>query len=102
MLTKAQVRKIALAMPQAEEKDHFGHPSFRVRNKIFATVYDARAVVKLAIADQVALLQMDPKTYSLNPWSHQGWTNVDLKRVTAARFRQLIAAAWRNVAPKRL
>ncbi len=52
----AQARKIALSMPKAEEHPHHGHPSFRVKNKIFATLYGSRAVVKLSIADQIALV----------------------------------------------
>jgi hypothetical protein len=96
MTSTAQARKIALSMPRAEEHPHHGHPSFRVKNKIFATLYGARAVVKLSIADQTALVQMAPRAFSLNAWSHQGWTNVELKRVSVARFRSLVESAWRR------
>jgi hypothetical protein len=36
MATAAQMRKLALVLPEAEEKSHFEQPDFRVRNKIFA------------------------------------------------------------------
>src|SRR5690349_7953723 len=36
-----QVRKLALALPEAVEQDHFGRPSFRVRGRIFATLPDS-------------------------------------------------------------
>ena len=45
---------------------------------------------------------MDPQAFSLNAWSHQGFTDVDLIRVEAARFRKVVEAAWLNVAPKRI
>ena len=104
MITVAAVRRIALSMPEAEECQHHGHPDFRVNGKIFATVWpkENRAVVKLTVADQTALLQMDPKAFSTNAWSHHGWTNVHLKHISAAQFRELVRDAWRSVAPKKL
>jgi hypothetical protein len=104
MVTVAQARTIALSMPLAEEREHMSHPDFRIGGKIFATLLPdkSRAVVKLSAADQSALVQMDPEAFSLNAWSHQGFTSVDLKRVGAARLRSVVEAAWRNVAPKKL
>ena len=41
-------RQLALALPEAEEKSHFGKADFRVRNKIFAGfTADGVAYVKL-------------------------------------------------------
>lgn len=103
MAKPADVRRIALSMPEAEEKQHMGTTDFRVRNKIFATLPAGdRAVIKVSPADQTALLQMDPKAFSLNAWSHQGWTNVHLAKIGAGALRGLIENAWRHVAPKRL
>lgn len=36
MVTADEVRSLALSLPGAEEHEHWGKPSFRVRNKIFA------------------------------------------------------------------
>jgi hypothetical protein len=35
-------RRLALALPETSEQDHHGRPSFRVDNKIFATLWDDR------------------------------------------------------------
>lgn len=35
-----EARAFALALPGAEEADHWGNPSFRVGGRIFATVPD--------------------------------------------------------------
>jgi hypothetical protein len=35
-----EARTIALALPEVVEADHHGRPSFRVRGKIFATLWD--------------------------------------------------------------
>jgi hypothetical protein len=39
MVSADQARRIALALPDAVELDHHGKPSFRVRGKIFATLW---------------------------------------------------------------
>jgi hypothetical protein len=81
-----------------------GHPDFRVGNRVFASFPPRKkniAVVKLSIANQVALLQMDPEAYSLNGWSRQGWTNVHLDKMTPTRFRTLARESWTAVAAAR-
>ena len=104
MASVATARRIALACPEAVEGAHMGHPDFRVGGKIFMTLWsaDKRAVVKLPVADQHALVQMDPDAFTLGGWAHQGWTCVHLGRVNTAQLRVLANAAWRNVASKRL
>jgi hypothetical protein len=98
MVTPAKARAIALSMPGTDEQDHRGHPSFRVRTKIFETLWpdERRAVVTLPRADQAALVGGDSEAFYLNAWSRQGWTNVHLKHVGAAQFAALRASAWRQ------
>ena|SRR5437868_5810279 len=104
MISAARARNIALSMPKAEERQHHGHPDFRVNNKIFATLWPKqdRAVVKLSLIEQKDFLKSYPRVFSTNAWSHQGWTNVHLKYITPKRFRDLIERAWRQVASARL
>ena len=104
MITARAVRELALALPEAEERDHFGRPSFRVRNKIFATLWEdeGRTVLKLPLEQQTALATSAPETFSLTGWEHQGWTSVKLSNINAEKLQTLILVAWRNVAPKRL
>jgi hypothetical protein len=104
MMNIATARRIALSMPEAEQKRHHGHPDFRVKNKIFATLWpkENRAVLKLSLGDQHNLVESSPRIFSKNAWSHQGWTNVHLKEISEKLFRDLVERAWRNVAPKRL
>jgi len=106
MVDSDTVRALALALPEAAEHDHHGRPSFRVRGKIFATLWSEqrRAVLKLPIAEQAALVALAPGVFSLVPgtWGLQGSTNVDLDAVEAAEFEAALRAAWRHVAPRRL
>lgn len=104
LITFRSVRSLALSLPEAEEHEHWGRPSFRVRKKIFATLWEdeQRAVLKLSLDEQDAFVRSHPETFSAGSWSHQGWTNVDLRKVDAKLFRELLVASWRRLAGKRL
>jgi hypothetical protein len=97
------VRKLALSLPEATEEDHWGRPSFRVRGKIFATLWpkEERAVVKLARDHQEMLFSTMPKVFTTIS-RQQGWTFVELKAIDAVTLKSVLTTAWRNVAPKRL
>ena len=104
MVDNHTFKQQALSLPDADEQDHRGHPSFRVQEKIFATLWpdENRAVVKLSLEDQADLVSANAKAFSLNAWSKQGWTNVNLNQVTGRECRELLERAWRIVAPKKL
>ena len=106
MIDSQTVREMALALPEVEEHDHWGRPSFRVRGKIFATLWpdEQRAMLKLPPAEQAALVMLDPATFSAVPgtWGERGSTYVQLQTVERADFQAALKTAWRGVAPKRL
>lgn len=104
MVTEKTARKIALSFPEAEEKGHFGEPSFRVRNKIFLTLYraDNLATVKLPLDYQNMLVESEPDIFFLGGWAHQGWTRIHMKKIDKNHFQHVVTAAWKNVAPKRV
>ena len=97
-------RAFALSLPEAVEAPHHDRASFRVRNRIFATLPPGEqcAVLKLSRLAHEALVATDPETFRPTPWAHQGWTSVDLTRVDVEELRELTTEAWRGVAPKRL
>ena len=96
-------RQLALALPQAEEKSHFGKADFRVKNKIFATLKDAKSgVVKLMPEQQEMMAAAEPKIFTAlkGGWGDQGWTEINLEAVDRPTLQSALLAAWRNVAPK--
>lgn len=105
-ITPGQWRKLALSMPEAEEKSHFDQPDFRVRNKIFAGLYrdETRGVLKLPPELQSMLLDSRPDVFvpAAGAWGRSGWTYVVLAGAELAMLRELVPEAWRLVAPKRL
>ncbi|MDW6026358.1 MmcQ/YjbR family DNA-binding protein [Mesorhizobium sp. BAC0120] len=104
-MDKETVRQLALALPDAEEKAHFGRPDFRVRNRIFATLpKDAHAVVKLTPDQQEMLISSEPSLFKpvIGGWGRQGWTEVMLAHADEVTLKSALLMAWRNVAPASL
>jgi len=104
-VTGADVRRLALALPEAEEKSHFGKADFRVRDKIFASLPDeGRAVVKLTPEEQAVVMAAEPAliTPAAGAWGRKGWTVVALDGADEALIADLVRRGWANVAPKRL
>jgi hypothetical protein len=106
MATAAQLRKLALSMPEAEEKSHFDHPDFRVRNKIFAglSADGKQGTLKLTPELQALALEARPTVFSpaAGAWGRSGWTQVELRAAALTDLRPLVLEAWRLVAPRRL
>lgn len=94
-------RELALALPEAEEGAHMGHPDFRVRNRIFAslTADEKRGAVRCEAANVDALARSDPATYR-DAWGGR-WLGIDLAHAPDAAVAGLLEDAWRLVAPKR-
>ena len=105
-MTADDFRSLALALPEAVEKAHMGHPDFRVGGKIFATLgpREAWGMVKLTPELQAIFVRTEPKVYQpcQGTWGKRGCTYVLLPRATEPSVRQALVAAWRNTAPKRL
>lgn len=106
-MTRDDVRRLALALPEAVESSHQGRPDVRVGGKIFVSFgpRDPRfAVVKLRPGDQDMLTSVEPAIFSpvAGGWGHKGWTTIDLDVADEAAARSALTHAWRMVAPKRL
>jgi hypothetical protein len=106
-MTSAGFRKLALSLPETEERQHMNHPDFRVAGKIFATVGypdKARGMVKLSPEDQHNFSKDYPEVFVpvKGIWGRRGATSVYLKGANADVLAKAIRAAWRFNAPKRL
>lgn len=99
-------RRLALSLPEAIESEHMGHPDFRVRTKIFATLGPGETwgMVKLTPEQQTLLIEEHPQAFEPIPgaWGLRGATRVLLAAARKAEVRHALVTAFRNVAPKRL
>jgi len=106
-MTPAAFRKLALSLPETEERQHMNHPDFRVAGKIFATLGHpdkTRGIVKLSPEDQHYFSKDHPEVFIpvKGAWGRRGATTVELRAASLEVVTQAIRAAWRNIAPKRL
>lgn len=104
MMTADDVRRIALALPEAEERDHHGRPSFRVRDKIYATLPDADHVNVMLAPDDILLASQHPSgaCAPVHWGARLAAIGIELARADAALVRALLEDAWARKAPKRL
>jgi hypothetical protein len=107
----ARFRELCLAFPQAEEKEAWGDPTWRVRDKIFAMLkgnYEGgrpSAWLKAGDGEQEALVAADPEMYFVPPYvGHKGWIGIalDTKRVRWKEIAARIETSYRLTAPKRV
>jgi hypothetical protein len=106
-MTGNDFRDLALALPEAAEAAHMGHPDFRVGGKIFATLVRSDqqlGMVKLTPAQQRLFARAEPKVFVpvKGAWGRRGCTNVVLAEAKEQSVRQALVLAWQNTAPKRL
>ncbi|HSP37342.1 MAG TPA: MmcQ/YjbR family DNA-binding protein [Frankiaceae bacterium] len=104
-VTGDEFRAWALGLPAVLEKETWGHPTFRVREKMFATMAEdgSSASVKATLADQAELIAVDPATYAKAHYTGRyGWVTVALAQADPDEVRPLVVEAWRRTAPKRV
>ena len=105
MTSAAELRQIVSSLPETEERETWGHPTFRVRAKMFATLSDdgQQASIKASRQEQAALLATDPETFGVPAYVGQhGWVSVKLATVNLGELHELLVEAWRQTAPRRL
>ena len=97
-MTADEFRVLALALPDAVEQSHHGHPDFRVRGRIFATLgpEDAWAMVKLTPDQQAQVVGSNPTVFEpfQGAWGRGGATKVHLEAATEALVKPALQDAW--------
>jgi hypothetical protein len=116
MAAPADLRRIALALPETYEDVHRRRPAFRVATRIFAMLgvtgnealftslgWDDVAVVKLDRDDQLNMTAAHEGAVTpTETYGHHGWTYLRLDALDEATLALILRLAWTHVAPKRL
>jgi len=104
-MDEVEVRAIALGLPEAREQPHFSMTSFRVRGSIFATLTPEREHLHVFVpeGDVHDAVSGQPENCEELWWGQK----LDGVRVTLAGsdpdvVNDLLIAAWRQKAPKKL
>jgi phosphoribosylglycinamide formyltransferase-1 len=109
----SQVRERALALPESDEVNSHGMPSFGViKGKKFAYVSmdhhgDGKTALLVKISgpdEQAQLIDMDPERYYRPAYFGDGWIGIrlDLGDTDWDTIAGWLQRSWRSVAPKRL
>jgi predicted DNA-binding protein (MmcQ/YjbR family) len=110
-VTGDQIRALCLSLPEATEKETWGdettpgHPTFRVRDKIFVIMGTdgAGGSVKTSLEEQAALMSAFPDAaHSAAYVGRYGWVDLDFRALPDDVLRETIEGAWARTAPKRL
>ena len=102
------LRRLALAFPEAAEVEAWGRPTFRAGKKMFAIFegsdeHPFTVVVKPEPGERDALLD-DPRFFSPPYHGVLGWLSLDLTAAAVdwAEVHELLDASYRQVALKRM
>jgi hypothetical protein len=99
------LRKYALSLPETTEAPHFEYASFRVQGKIFVTVPPDEAFVHVFAPEssrEPALAVHSDFIEKLLWGGKVVGVRITLASATPAVVNDLVLAAWRHKAPKRL
>ena len=97
---------MALSFPDAEEQPHFHLRSFRVKKKIFATLWEKenRAMLKLSLVDQSVFCGFENGSVFFpvpGGWGKKGDTFVDLGKVRKDMLKDALTTAYNELAKKK-
>lgn len=103
----AELRAYCLSLPGATEELTWGHPTFRVRGKIFATAGaapgESPSMTCKSTKDVQAELLARPGYHLPAYVGSKGWVGITLDgTVPFAEIAPLVERAWALTAPKRL
>ena len=107
----SHLRQICLALPEATEKEAWGTPTFRVRDKMFAMFTenhhgDGRLALwcKAPSGIQDILVGAAPKRFFVPPYvGHKGWIGVRLDvEVDWSEVADIVTDGYLMTAPKQL
>lgn len=102
------LRQICLEFPEASEKETWGHPTFRVNDKMFvACSSDDTAgptmTLKAPPGEQKLLLAAAARFFYPSYVGANGWIGMNLSNSTDwAEVRELVDDSYRLIAPVRL
>ena len=104
MVSINTARQLALSLPEATEQPHFHLSSFRVKNKIFSTLWEAdkKLMVRLSLVDQSVFCVIDKNIIYPVPggWGRQGATFIELSKAKKQIVKEALTCAWKATAPE--
>ncbi|PPF46818.1 hypothetical protein C5B85_00560 [Pseudoclavibacter sp. AY1F1] len=106
MSTEDDVRRLALALPETDERTAYGTPAFYVGKKMFARLHDEPGVLvcwRSDLGDREALLQGEPELFfTTSHYDGHPSVLVRLDKLTDERLGEVLQEAWDARATERI
>ncbi len=100
-----KVKRAAATLAGVEESSSYGTPALKVKGKLFARLQEdgKTLVLRTDFDSRDAMLRGQPTIFHLTDhYRDYPWVLVHLDAIPAPLLRELLAEAWRMVAPKTL
>ena len=105
MVSKAQVKKIALSFPGAEEGTSYGYPSYKVAGKFFTRLRDeddSLVMIVGSIDERDMLLEANPAVFHITDhYKNYPDVLVRIAKTDEKTLRGMLERRWRDIAPKK-
>jgi len=105
-ITKAQMRKIVLSFPGANESTSYGYASFKIEKKFFTRLRaedNSLVLIVGSVDERDMLLEAKPDLFHITD-HYRDYPSIlaRLERLDARTLRNMLERRWRQVAPKKL
>ncbi len=105
-LTKAQMKKIVMSFPGANESTSYGYPSFKIEKKFFTRLRaedNSLVLFVSSIDERDMLLEAEPKLFHLTAhYRDYAIVLARMEHLDAKTLRAMLERHWRQIASKRL
>jgi hypothetical protein len=99
MPTRADVKKIAMALDSVSEIDHWGRPAYRTSKRIFAVMRPDGLYLHLPDERKEFLFEADPKVFVKYMWGKTANVIVQIDAIGKRELEALIKEAWQHATP---
>lgn len=106
MITAAEIREVATALPRTEEKLVRDRVTFRVGRLVYVTISADETSMGFGFPkeERAALIAAEPDKFHMPRPSDEryNWVRARLAALDRAEMEELVVDAWRMVVPKRV
>lgn len=106
VITAADVRAVALALPRTEEHLIRDHVKFRIGRIVYVSISPDEATMGFGFPkeERAALVAAEPGKFSLPRLSDQRfhWVHARMAALSPDEMRELVTDAWRMCVPKKV
>src|SRR5215468_5209749 len=106
VVTVAEVRELALALPRTSEHLIRDHVKFRVGKIVYVSISPDESTMGFGFPkeERAALIAAEPEKFAMPRLSDQRfhWVHARMAALSPEEMRELVTDAWRMVVPKKV